>query len=607
MVLDLLTAAAQWPWLDPITTLARAGAAVPGLYGAVRHAVPGRRRPRRGAVAGTVASVSDQQWWRDAVIYQVYIRSFADGDGDGLGDIAGLRARLDHIAGLGVDAVWINPWYPSPMADAGYDVSDYRDIDPRFGTLAAAEQFIREAHDRGLRVLLDIVPNHTSSEHPWFRAALAAPPGSPERDRYLFREGRGAAGELPPNDWASVFGGPAWTRVADGQWYLHLFDPAQPDLDWEHPQVRAEFVETLRFWFDRGVDGFRIDVAHSLIKQPGLPDVGGRKYPPDLVEVDGTLVRPAWEAHPHWDRDEVHEVYREWRALADSYDPPRVFVAEAWVHEPERLSLYLRPDELHTAFNFGYLVTPWQASAMRKAIEETLVEHTAVGAAPTWVLSNHDVARHVSRYARLEQVPGVFQLSGLLGRPYDLALGTRRARAAVLLTMALPGSAYVYQGEELGLPEVEDLPKSALQDPTWERSGHRDRGRDGCRVPLPWAGSEPPYAFGPGDTTWLPQPADWGPLTADAQDGDPSSMLELYRAALRLRRSHPALGDGTLAFRGDLGDDVVAFDRSPGFTCVVNLGASPVALPAGAEVLLASGPLTGSELPADTAAWLSTP
>lgn len=550
--------------------------------------------------------VSAHDWWRSAVIYQVYIRSFADGDGDGLGDIAGLRSRLDHIAGLGVDAIWINPWYPSPMADAGYDVSDYRDVDPRFGTLADAEALITEAHALGLRVLLDIVPNHSSSEHPWFRSALAGDPDA--RARYVFRPGRG---EQPPNDWHSVFGGPGWTRVASpdgtpGEWYLHLFDAGQPDLNWDHPDVRADFVETLRFWFDRGIDGFRIDVAHSLVKEPGLPDLDGVAYPPARVEIDGELVRAPWQAHPHWDRDEVHEIYRDWRKVADSYSPPRVFVAEAWVDEPERLSRYIRPDELHTAFNFNYLVSPWRAAEMRATITETLAEHVAVGAPATWVLSNHDVARHVSRYARTEQRPGGHQLRDMLHTPPDIALGTRRARAALLLTLALPGSAYVYQGEELGLPEVEDLPDEVLQDPTWTRSGHTDRGRDGCRVPIPWSGSVPPYGFGPGPTTWLPQPTNWAPLAAGNQDGDPSSMLELYRSALHMRRSTPALGDPTMRWRPEFGDDAVGFDRGDGFTCVVNFGAEPVALPEGADVLLTSAPTTpDGQLPRDTAAWLS--
>ncbi|MCO1655112.1 glycoside hydrolase family 13 protein [Pseudonocardia humida] len=548
-------------------------------------------------------------WWRSAVVYQVYIRSFADGDGDGLGDVAGIRARLPHIAGLGVDAVWINPWYPSPMADAGYDVSDYRDVEPRFGTLAEAEALIAEAHGHGLRVLLDIVPNHTSDEHEWFQEALAAGPGSPARERYLFRPGRGDDGELPPNDWRSMFGGPAWTRATDpdgtpGEWYLHLFDTKQPDVNWEHPDVRADFLQTLRFWFDRGVDGFRIDVANSLIKQPGLPDIGDLVYPPPQVEVDGELVRAPYTPHPHWDRDEVHEVYREWRELADSYDPPRVFVAEAWVDHPDRLSRYVRRDELHTAFNFNYLVTPWRGPEMRKSISETIAEHAAVGAPPTWVLSNHDVSRHPSRYARVDQTAPTRHLDPR-DTGVDHALGLRRARAAALLTLALPGGAYVYQGEELGLPEVEDLPEDVLQDPTWERSGRTERGRDGCRVPIPWSGDTPPYGFGPGSTTWLPQPADWGPLTVEAQAGDPSSVLELYRAALRLRREHPALGDGTLRFRDDFDADVVAFDREPGFTCVVNMGPNAVRVPAG-EVLLSSIDLPDDgTLPSDAAVWLS--
>ncbi len=546
--------------------------------------------------------MGSENWWRSAVIYQVYIRSFSDGDGDGLGDVAGLRSRLDHIASLGVDAIWINPWYPSPMADAGYDVIDYRDVEPRFGTLSQAEALVVEAHERNLRVLLDIVPNHTSDQHPWFVEALAAARGSAARERYIFRPGRG---DGPPNDWVSNFGGPAWTRAADGEWYLHLFAPEQPDVNWEHAEVRADFADTLRFWFDRGVDGFRIDVAHSLIKEPGLPDVGDLVYPRQYVEENGELVLPPWRPHPHWDRDEVHEVYREWRAIADSYSPPRVFVAEAWVDEPERLTHYLRPDELHTAFNFTYLVAPWSGPGMRKAIDETLAEHVKVGAPPTWVLSNHDVVRHLSRYARAEQLPGRHRLQDLLDMPYDLAVGTRRSRAALLLTLGLPGGAYVYQGEELGLPEVEDLPLDVLQDPTWERSGHTDRGRDGCRVPIPWSGDAPPYGFTTAAETWLPQPKDWAASTVEAESGDPSSMLELYRQALHLRRATEELGDGPMQWRADGGEDVLAFDRGPGFVCVVNMGRTPVPLPAEATLLLASDELTADgALPPDTSAWL---
>jgi alpha-glucosidase len=541
-------------------------------------------------------------WWRDAVIYQVYIRSFADGDGDGLGDIAGLRSRLPYLADLGVDAIWINPWYPSPMADAGYDVSDYRDVEPRFGTMADAEALIAEAHEHGLRVLLDIVPNHSSDQHPWFQEALAAGPGSPARERFIFRDG---VGDEPPNDWPSQFGGPTWTRTADGQWYLHIFAPEQPDWNWLHPDVRADFEATLRFWFDRGVDGFRIDVAHSLFKADGLPDVGDVIYPHGRVEIDGESVQPPYVEHPFWDRDELHDVYREWREIADSYDPPRIFVAEAWVSTKGRLPRYVRPDELNTTFNFEYLVTPWTAQEMRRTIDETLTDFDEVGAPSTWVLSNHDVVRHVSRYARFEQVAG-WKETQLAGRPYDLALGDRRARAALLLTMALPGGAYVYQGEELGLPEIEDLPEAVLQDPTWERSSHTDRGRDGCRVPIPWSGDAPPYGFGPGaaSASWLPQPDDWKSLSVEAESADPESMLSLYREALRLRRETEALGDGTLTWRSAPGDDALVFERAPGFLCIVNFGETPVPIPEGAQVLLATTDVSGRAVPQDAAVWL---
>ncbi len=542
-------------------------------------------------------------WWRSAVIYQIYIRSFADGDGDGSGDIAGLRSRLDHLADLGVDGMWINPWYPSPMADGGYDVADYRGIEPLYGTLDDADDLVATAHAKGLRVLLDIVPNHTSSEHPWFRAALAAGPGSPERERYMFRPGRGADGEQPPNNWRSQFGGGAWTRVTEpdgtpGEWFLHLFAPEQPDLNWSNPQVRADFDTTLRFWFDRGVDGFRIDVAHSLVKQEGLPDVDDSEQPwgPGFIGE-----------HPHWDRDEVHDIYRQWRRIADSYDPPRVFVAEAWVGTPDRLAQYVRKDELHTAFNFDFLRAPWRADPLREAIDANLAEHAAVDAPAVWVLSNHDVARHTARYAR-EQRDGLgYGLDDLLTLPADPVIGQRRARAAALLMLALPGSAYLYQGEELGLPEVEDLPHDALTDPTWRRTGRTVRGRDGCRVPLPWSGDAPPFGFSVDDAAkpWLPQPDHWREHTVEALEADPTSTLHLYRDALRLRRELRALGDGRLRWL-DASATSLAFARDPGLVCVVNFAPDPIALPPYDRVLLASGPLNGGRLPQDTAAWLAT-
>ena len=542
-------------------------------------------------------------WWRDAVIYQVYPRSFADADGDGLGDLAGIRAQLPYIRDLGVDAIWINPWYPSPMADAGYDVADYRDIDPMFGTLSDAEALITDAHSLGLRVLLDIVPNHTSSAHPWFQAALAAGPGSRERRRYLFRPGR-ADGSQPPNDWESVFGGPAWTRIVEpdgspGEWYLHLFDPAQPDLNWDDPEVRAEFESVLRFWFDRGVDGFRIDVANALHKEPDLPNLAGR---PQRSVDEGA------EDHPFWDRDTVHEVYREWRRVADSYPDPRMFVAEAWVPTPDRLARYLRPGHLHSAFNFDFLATPWREDLLRQAIDEALIALAAVGAEPTWVLSNHDVVRVVSRLGVPQ--PNVRRWRDIELDPSaepDLRLGTQRARAAALLVLGLPGGAYVYQGEELGLWEMLDIPDEALQDPIWERSGRTRRGRDGARVPMPWRSDGPSLGFGPPDGAppWLPQPAGYARLAADRQDGDDASMLALYRRALRIRREHPGLGSGSMRWR-DAPPGILAFEREAGLVAVVNVEGAAAELPEHQEVLLASTPLEASRLPPNSAVWLQT-
>jgi|SRR5580704_370967 alpha-glucosidase len=545
---------------------------------------------------------AESVWWRSAVVYQVYIRSFADGDGDGIGDIAGLRSRLPYLASLGVDAVWINPWYPSPMKDAGYDVSDFRAIEPVFGTLPDAEAMICEAHRLGIRVLLDLVPNHVSDQHRWFRQALADSPGSAARARFIFRDGRGPGGDEPPNDWVSRFGGPAWTRVTEpdarpGQWYLHLFTPEQPDLDWNDQTVQAEFEETMHFWFERGVDGFRIDVAHGLVKAEGLPNIGSTVWPPPTSDpVD----------HPHWDRDGVHVIYRRWRSLADAYDDPRVFVAEAWVHNAERLALYLRSDELHTAFNFDFLLAPWQAEEMRASIVTSLNAHDLVGAPPTWVLSNHDTVREVSRYARPQNVRPLHALNDLLDLPADFDVGLMRARAAALLMLALPGGAYIYQGSELGLPEVEDLPEEVLRDPTWEQSGRNERGRDGCRVPIPWSGDKPPYGFSPDRPAappWLPQPRSWAAVTVESQTGDQASTLELYRRALSIRREHPALGDGSLRWL-DAPEGVIAFARDPGFVCIVNLSGDPAPAPDGAEQLLTSRPVTDlGELPADTATW----
>ena len=530
-------------------------------------------------------------WWRNAAIYQIYPRSFADGDGDGVGDLAGLLTRLPYLAELGVDAIWINPWYASPQADAGYDVADYRAIDPLFGTLADAEELIRQAHALGIRVVIDIVPNHTSDQNPWFQAALAAGPGSPERARFWFRPGRGPDGELPPTEWHGFFGGPTWSRVTEpdgspGEWYLHLFAPEQPDFNWDHEDVRAEFESVLRFWFDRGADGFRIDSAALLVKDAGLP-----------------VQDP--EERAFTDREAVHDVYRAWRRVADSYDGARVLIGEVWLPDAGRLARYLRPDEMHTVFNFLYLECAWDAGRLRAVIDDTLRFHREAGAPPTWVLSNHDVDRVVTRYGREDTSFAIYARQH--GRPVDLARGSRRARAAALLTQALPGSVYVYQGEELGLWEVEDIPDALRQDPMWERKGRNpaDPGRDGCRVPLPWAGSEQPFGFSAPDAhrePWLPQPEAWKEYTVEAQAADAGSMLSLYRAALRLRRE---LGDSGFAWLEGTPQGVLAFRRGEGFACVVNLSAEAVPLPLAGTVLLASDELHGQRaLPPDTAVWL---
>ena len=552
------------------------------------------------------ADVPGGPWWRSAVIYQVYPRSFADSDGDGIGDLPRITSRLEHLVELGVDALWLSPFYLSPQADAGYDVADYRTVDPVFGTLADADALLHKASALGLRVIVDLVPNHTSNEHAWFQAALQSPPGSPERDRYLFRDGLGERGEQPPNDWKSVFGGTAWQRVTEpdgrpGQWYLHLFDVRQPDLNWGNPQVRAEFESILRFWLDRGVAGFRIDVAHGLIKAPGLPSYSAEHQMLHGNEADRP--RP-----PYWDQEGVHEIYRAWHRIVEEYEGDRVLVAEAWVEPAQRLARYVRPDELHQSFNFDYLMAPWSAAALREVVTESLRATDEVGAPTTWVLSNHDVLRHATRFGF---PPGTALPNGIGAddpQP-DAELGLRRARAATLLMLALPGAAYVYQGEELGLPEHTSMPDGVRQDPTWLRSGHEHRGRDGCRVPIPWHAGAPSYGFGPGPLSWLPQPASWHDYALDAQLGVPGSTFETYRAALRLRRAH-ALGTGPLAWVQGFGPDVVALANGDVFV-LANLGPEPIVLPDGAVVLLASQVLDDVDhvvsVPPDVTVWARLP
>ena len=567
-------------------------------------------------------------WWRDAVIYQIYPKSWSDSNGDGYGDCAGVRARLPYLAELGIDAIWFSPFYRSPDNDGGYDVADYRDIDPRFGTVEEVVEMVREAHDLGIKIIVDIVPNHTSSEHRYFKEALKTAPGSPEWSRYHVLPGKGRHGEQPPNNWRSVFAGEAWTQILDksgrptGYWYLHLFDDTQPDVNWDHPDIVEEFEETIRFWLDRGIDGFRVDVAHGLIKTPGYPDDNGEVT---VTNADGTIadVLP----RPYWDQPGVHEIYKRWRAIANAYDPARIFVGEIWVGTPARLANYLREDEMHTGFNFPFLKGNWRAQELRPIIDESLRNDAAVGATTTWVLENHDVPRVVTRYAPLRQQALALeeQESQLSAQIQEVALteddfkrGRRRARAGMLLMLSLPGSAYIWQGQELALEEVTEMPDDERQDPVWFRTKGVEKGRDGCRVPIPWTRSGSSMGFGPdGSKPWLTQPEHWRELSVEVQEDDPASMLELTRKALHIRRREMALGDGEMVWRDDLGlgEHVLAFERppidgSPAVLVVANTGQQPVELPNAGSLLVASQPTierTSANtvvIPADTTVWL---
>jgi alpha-glucosidase len=532
---------------------------------------------------GSAPERDDEAWWCHATFYQIYVRSFADSNGDGVGDLDGIRSRLGYLELLGVDGLWLTPFFRSPMIDHGYDVADPRDVDPIFGDLEAFDRLVEETHNHGLRVTIDLVPNHTSDQHEWFQAARRAAPGSPERDRYIFRDGTGPDGSEPPNNWTSTFGGLAWTRLPAtandpaGQWYLHLFAPEQPDLNWENPEVAGDLNRTLRFWMDRGVDGFRIDVAHGMAKPPGLPDM---PYPIPPRQNLLTLAVP----DPRFDADGVHDIHRMIRKVLDEY-PGRIAVGEIWVGDDDAFARYVRPDELHIGFNFRLLAAEFDADSIRDAIEHSVTAVRETAAPPTWTLSNHDVPRPVTRFGGGE-------------------LGLRRARAMALVEIALPGPIYLYNGEELGLPNVE-LPDWALQDPVWERSGHAERGRDGCRIPLPWEGACAPYGFSATPGTWLPMPGDWADKTVEAQLENPDSTLSLYRQALELRREHEAFTGNEVEWYG-APPGCFAFRRKhSGLVCALNTSAVPVVLPDG-KLLLASGPLPsdGETLPPDTAVWL---
>jgi alpha-glucosidase len=544
--------------------------------------------------------MTDARWWRQAVVYQIYPRSFADANGDGVGDLEGIISRVEYLDRLGIDAVWMSPFYPSALVDGGYDVDDYRDVDPTIGTLEQFDRLVAALHERDIKVVVDIVPNHSSDRHEWFREALASAPGSAARDRYIFRDGTGPHGENPPGDWQSFFGGPAWTRVADGQWYLHLFTREQPDWNWDNDEVRRDFLRTLKFWGDRGADGFRVDVANLLAKK--LPEVL-----PSWAQLMAGLApdNPDYPPgrHPIWDRDEVDDIYREWRKLFDTYTPPLTAVAEAWV-APERRVRYARSTGLGQAFNFDLLQADWDAEQFRRIIRDNLTLAHESGASSTWVFSNHDVVRHATRFALPAGTNATaWMLAGADPDVVDAALGLHRARAATLLALALPGSMYLYQGEELGLPEVTDIPDERKQDPAFFRDRRSNPGRDGCRVPLPWTAAGVAFGFGAGPPH-LPQPAWFASYALDTQERDPGSTLLLYRRALALRRRLQT-GETFEWIRPDGAHDaVVSFRRENGWASLTNFGTTPTLLPTG-TVVLSSSPLYDlTLLPGATTVWM---
>ncbi len=547
-------------------------------------------------VENTILTGGDN-WWRQAVVYQIYPRSFKDSNADGLGDIPGITSKAEYLAKLGIDAVWLSPFYPSALADGGYDVDDYRNVDPRLGTLADFDEMVHAVHAANIRVFVDIVPNHSSNRHVWFQDALAAAPGSPERDRYIFRDGKGATGELPPSDWPSHFGPTAWTRTTNvdgtpGQWYLHLFAPEQPDWNWDNPEVIADFETTLRFWADRGVDGFRVDVAHALKKDMTEPLPSVKSFAMENIPLDGS--------NPLFDRDAVHEIYRGWRKVFNEYAPPRVAVAEAWV-PAERRQQYARADELGQAFNFDLLGAPWSAKKFRHTIEFNIDLAAKSKSSSTWVLSNHDVVRHATRYGLPKKVDfDAWMMTDGNNPEINLEQGLSRARAATMLIMALPGSTYIYQGEELGLFEVADIQDKDLQDPMWLRGGKTRKGRDGCRVPLPWSKTGTSFGFGEGGSH-LPQPFWFPAYSVEFEEVQPDSTLKMYREMIALRTQ--LQGAETLEWVPSR-NKVVHFTRPGGWHCITNFGKRPLELPAG-KVVISSGPLVDGKLPANTTVWIA--
>lgn len=530
---------------------------------------------------------TENQWWRSGVIYQIYPRSFLDSNSDGFGDLVGITRGLADLAELGVDAVWLSPFYKSPQKDGGYDVSDYCDVDPLFGSLEDFDELLKKAHELGLKVMIDLVPNHTSDQHPWFQRAIASPLGSEERNFYHFFQ----TGDTPPNNWVSMFGGPAWTRLEDGSWYLHLFDSSQPDLNWDNPKVREEFEKILRFWLDRGVDGFRVDQPHAMAKAKGLPD-----HP--YVSEAGAGFIEGRESPPMWFQEEVHEIFRSWRKILDSYSPERAMCGEAYVLPLSFMAKWVRSDEFHQTFNFRFLDAGWTLEAIAAAVDESFVAFDQVGAPSTWVLNNHDVIRHVSRfggdYGRATASDGI----GSDSPQPDNVLGLRKARAATLFMLALPGASYLFQGEELGLPEHTSLDNTKRQDPTFFRTNGRRVGRDGCRVPLPWNLEEPSLGFSSSEP-WLPQPESFKELSRSEQRSEDSTLM-LYKKALQLRKGL-SLGSGS--FEWLVKDSYLSF-RNTDVTIIHNFSSADIEI--SGEVLISSGEIRNGRLQPNDTVWLKT-
>ena len=552
---------------------------------------------------------SNAEWWRRAVIYQIYPRSFADGNGDGMGDLKGVTDRLESLKELGIDAIWFSPFFKSPQKDAGYDVADYKDIDPLFGTLADFDTMLAKATSLGIRIIVDLVPNHSSDQHALFQAALKAGKGSPEREMYIFRDGKGWFGRKEPNNWKSVFGGNSWSRVTEpngrkGQWYLHIFDSSQPDFNWDNPKVLEYFDGVLRFWLDRGVAGFRIDVAHGLKKRKGLPDtkdysteMGGAKAEEDMT------IAELEERNPFWGQPEVHEINKRWRKILDEYDD-RVMCGEAWIMPLNRMASWVQPGEYHQTFNFGYMFAAWTKEAQIKSINESLEAFGKVGAPSTWVLSNHDVIRHVTRFGMVNGVPQGDGIGPNSEQP-DEAVGLRKGRAATAFMLGLPGGAYIYQGEELGLPEHTTLEGKYREDPTYFRTKGERVGRDGCRVPLPWeAHANASNGFSSTGKSWLPQPESYARYARNTQQGVAGSTLELYKRLLKERKQFD-LGAGNFRWAPELTDEESLAYINNGVAVIANFGDKAVQLPAGEVLVTTQVDLTAEhELQKDETVWI---